>query len=124
MLMCRKNNSLQIYHSSVVTLTFASFVLNDPQLYAKTQHMSLMIGFISIAYLSSIFVSSNWKWTLLGNTLSTWIVGHYYTKYFGYNIQQITPALILHILSCTCVSFYVEMKQKQNFLETKVSEGL
>ena len=124
MLLCVDYPACQKYHAPVVSLTFASFVLINPSLFGQTQHLSLIIGFISISYLASIFVSSSWLWTILGNFLSTLIVGRYFTKYLGYNTRQIIPAFALHVLSCTCVSYYVELRQKQNYLAVQAQKGL
>ena len=61
---------------------------------------------------------------MLGNTLSTLIVGRYFTEYLGYDTIQLIPAFTLHVLTLACVSYYIELRSKQNFLIAQAHKGL
>lgn len=59
--LCQRMPQLQQYHASIIMVTFASFATNNPNLYTKlSEHLSLMLGYTSISYLSSTFVSTSW----------------------------------------------------------------
>ena len=105
--------TVQKFHSTVITLSFASFVLHGPEIYSRrSEHISLMIGYISVAYLASTFVSSKWIIGSIGHTFSSFIVTYYYCSHFDYDIIIILPAMMLVIVSCCCNSYHVELKEK------------
>lgn len=88
--------------------------MNDPSLYTKvSEHLALILGFTSIGYLSSTFVSSNWVQTSIGQTLSTLFVVYFYCFKQDIEIYKFAPGLILLIVSCGANSYYVELKDKQ-----------
>ena len=115
---CQKVPTLQKFHSTVISLSYASFVLNSTEIYSRrSEHISLIIGYISLVYLASTFVSSKWIISSIGQMLSTIIVTHYYSYHFDYEPVIILPAMTLIVLTSICYSYTIELKEKQQFLD-------
>ena len=100
-------------------------MLNSPEIYSKkSEHISLIIGYISVAYLASTFVSSKWIISSIGQSISSVIVTYYYSNHFDCELVIILPAMTLVVLTCFCYSYNIELKEKQQFLDQKLSEAL
>ena len=122
---CEKLPHLQKFHSTVITLSYTSFVFNSPEIYSRTsEQISLMIGYVSVAYLASTFVSSKWIISSIGQSISSVIVTYYYSTHFDCELVIILPAMTLVVLTCFCYSYTIELKEKQQFLDQKLSEAL
>ena len=99
-------------------ISFASFAINEPSLYLKkSDHLSLITGFVSISYLTSQFLSVNWIVTFIGQTIGTVIATYYFVDGFGYKLEKIVFGMALTVISCCLNSFFLEMKDKKEFLD-------
>lgn len=102
----------------VSVISFSSFVINDSNLYLKkSDHLSLLTGFVSISYLTSQFLSINWIYTVIGQTIATVIVTMYFVNGFGYQLDKIIFGMGLTVISCAMNSFFLELKDKKEFLD-------
>lgn len=119
-LLCEKVPSLQSIHAAVLVGTYSSFCLNDPDVYPKrSEHLSLLVGFIALQYLSSTFVSTNYIHTTVGYAMSTGLVTYYYSTGLQYDFIKIFPGMLAMTFATTMNSYYIEMKDKQEFLEKR-----
>ena len=108
---------LQLYHSSFAILSFCSFVMNDPKVYHDgTDHIGLMIGFIAICHLSSMFLSVSWMYSAIGLTFSISVVSYYFVAQLEYRLNSLFIGLIMTLSSCSYISYYTELKEKELFL--------
>jgi len=102
----------------MATMSFATFVFNPGYVYLqKTDHIALMIGYIAMVYLTSIFVSSDWIYSTIGHCLSSVVVILYFGRELEYNVINIGPAVLLLMISGGFITYYVELKDKLEFLE-------
>lgn len=102
----------------VSVLSFVSFAMNDPKLFLKqSDHLALLTGFVSISYLTSQFLSINWILTVIGQLLATVITTMYFVNGFGYQLDKIIFGMGLTVISCGMNSFFLELKDKKEFLD-------
>ena len=111
---------LHFYHSSFAILTFCSFVMNDPKAYPDaSDHISLMIGFIAIAYISCMFLSVSWINSAIGLLFAIGVVAYYFVVLLNYRIVTLLLGLALTMVSCSYICYYVELQRKKLFLQMK-----
>jgi len=112
------HSNLCYLHAPVSVLSFATFVFNDASDYQQTaDHLGLMIGFISICYLSATFLSRTWQLTAATQCAATLWVHVYFSTQLGYNGVKIAPGLVLLCLSCSLITHHCEKKDVQEFQE-------
>jgi len=67
-----RHGHLNFLHAPSAIVSFATFTLNDPGLYrGSTDHVALMVGYISMCYLAATFLSRKWEVTSIVQVLST-----------------------------------------------------
>lgn len=59
-----------------------------------------------------------------GQLISTLIVLMYFEKGLNYSIAKLGPSLIVTSISCAFNCYYIEFKEKKEFLEMKQTEIL
>lgn len=113
------------YIGPLSIVSFSSFVMNEKELYMEAvDPCLLMIGYISISFLSSCFLSINWETSSFFHIFSSILILKYFEAEFNYRKSKLGPTLLLLVVSCTLVAFTVEFKDKKEFIEKKKSERL
>lgn len=99
-------------------ISFASFILNDASDYSrKADHLGIITGFTAISYISSSFLSLNWISSLIGLIIATSAVVSYLVIQFEYKMHRIISGFVLLVVSCAINSYFVERKDKQEFID-------
>ena len=78
-----------------------------------------MIGWSSVCYLCSTFVSTDWFRHCVGSSLSSAFVIYFYCFKQNEKLVIMAPALLFLTIACGLNAFFVERYQKQQFLEMK-----
>ena len=117
----------QIFHASVSLLSYSQFTLNgstvstdQPHLSAYSDLMASMMGFIMVSYTSSFFLSLQWYYTAFGQLLSTYLVASFFLARF--EASKMVPALLTVLISSIYFAYFVELKDKEAFLQMKQIE--
>jgi hypothetical protein len=123
--MAKRIPFLHVYHSSFAIMSFCSFVMNDPKsYYDASDHLTLMIGFVAITFLSSMFLSVNWMYSMIGLLFGIGVVAYYYTILLDYRMLTICLTMTITMCSCGYISYYTEYVRKKLFLQTKYQATL
>ena len=108
---------LHLYHSAFAVLSFCSFVMNDTKaFYDTSDHVSLMIGFVAISFISSMFLSVCWINSAIGLSFSIGVVAYYFIVLLNYRMITLALSLTLVLVSNSYISYYVELQRKKLFL--------
>lgn len=118
--LAKKDKHLLIYIAPCSVLTFATFIFNPGCMYNREYDpMLLMIGYVSISYISCCFLSMNWEVTAQYHAFATVLVTIYYQQHFGTPFRKLFPAMLLLIFSCALISFKIEKQAKSEFIYCK-----
>ena len=101
--------------AAINVLTFASFSLTDPDMFTTLDKVHLMVGFISLSYLSATIVSINWVITSLGQVLSTILVFRFFLSSEMLSSEFVAkpyPAFLMLIASTALVTYDNENKER------------
>ena len=78
---------------------------------------ALLLGFISISYLAMIFLSFNWKTSIICLSFNTIIVFRFFTVEMQLAGKKLLPAFLLFIFTLGLVLINIELRDKKEFLE-------
>jgi len=75
------NPNFQEYHGPVAIITYTFFFINPATEYQESaDHISLMIGYVAMAYIVSTYLTFKWEKTFIGQLISCVIVYEYYVN--------------------------------------------
>jgi hypothetical protein len=120
-----KERSLLIYIAPCSIMTFATFIFNPGCMYnPQYDPMLLMIGYVSISYISCCFLSLNWEVSTQYHAFSTILVTIYYQQHFEIPFNKLFPAMLLLVGTCSLISFQTEKISKKEFIHRMHSINL
>ena len=99
--------------------TQITFILNDPEIYETSSHITVLASFVANNFLSAIFISLSFQHYAFGISITTMATIYYSVDKLKYNYWDIAPIFILISIICVFTAYQIELKDKKEFLDMK-----
>ena len=102
--------------------TQISFILNDPEIYETSSHITVLASFVANNFLVAIFISLNFVYYMFGISMTTMATIYYSVHSLKYTYLDIAPIFVLISIICVYTAYQIELKDKKEFLDMKQTE--
>ena len=116
---------LHNFQAPVVIVTFISFIINPPETYTtEADKIAVMVGIVSVIFLSAGFISTNWIHTSTSIVFSTAVVHWYFTYMLKFDGKNLLPSQFFIVLFGSYAAYHAEKKDKMTFLQMCKVNGI
>ena len=112
----------QQYHACFQMATQITFILNDPEIYETSSHITVLASFVANNFLAAIFISLSFQHYAFGISITTMATIYYAVHSLKYNYWDIAPIFTLISIICVFTAYQIELKDKKEFLDMKQTE--
>ena len=117
-----KAPKFQQYHACFQMATQITFILNDPEIYETSSHITVLASFVANNFLAAIFISLSYYYYAVGISITTAATIYYTVHSLKYSYMDIAPIFILISIICVYTAYQIELKDKKEFLDMKQTE--